>query len=106
NGKRAGLGVLFVTVAGLSGCAAVVVDTIARHRGAHAARRLLLEPPAPVSLRRRAWRQIALPLALVPTVASALFAWVLFHSYPVHQPFAPKALTRAVALADVPVTVL
>jgi hypothetical protein len=106
DGKHAGLGVLFVTVAGLSGCAAVVVDTVARHRGAHAARRLLLERPRPVPLRRRAWRQIALPLALVPTVASTLFAWILFHDYPVHQPYAPKALTRAVALADVPVTVL
>jgi hypothetical protein len=106
DGKRAGLGVLFVTVAGLSGCAAVVVDTVARHRGAHGARRALLEPPVPVPLRRRAWRQIALPLALVPTVVSTLFAWVLFHDYAVHQPFAHKALTRSVALADVPITVI
>jgi hypothetical protein len=106
NGKHAGLGVLFATVVGLSGCAAVVVDTVARHRGAHAARRLLLSPPVPVPLRRRAWRQIALPLALVPTVISTLFAWVLFHDYAVHQPFAHKALTRSVALADVPITVI
>ena len=106
NGQRAGLTVLFVTVAGLSGCAAVLVDTVARHQGAHAARRLLLEPPVAVPLRRRAWREMALPLALVPTVVSTLFAWVLFHDYRVHQPFAAKALTRSVALADVPVTVV
>jgi hypothetical protein len=106
DGKRAGLGVTFVTIVGLSGVSAVVADTVARHRGAHAARRLLLEPPVPVPLRRRAWREIALPLAIMPTVVSGLFAWVLFHDYAVHQPFAAKALTRSVVLADVPVTVL
>jgi hypothetical protein len=106
DGKHAGLGVMFATIIGLSGCAAVVADSTARHRGAHAARRLLLEPPVPVSLRRRAWRQIALPLAVLPTVVSGLFAWVLFHNFAVHQPFASKALTRSVVLADTPVTVL
>ena len=106
DGKHAGLGVMFATVVGLSACAAVVVDTVGRHRGAHAARRLLLERPAPVPLRRRAWRQVALPLAVLPTIVSGLFAWVLFHDYPAHQPYAPHALTRAVVLADAPVTVL
>jgi len=106
NGKHAGLLVMFATIVGLSGACAVVADTVARHRGAHAARRLLLERPAPVPLRRRAWRQIALPLCAFPAVVSGLFAWVLFHDYPVHQPFAPLSLTRSVALADVPVTVL
>jgi len=106
DGKHAGLGVTFITIVGLSGVAAVVADTVARHRGAHAARRLLVEPPVAVPLRRRAWRQIALPLAVLPTVVSGLFAWVLFHDYAVHEPFAPRALTRSVVLADVPVTVL
>jgi hypothetical protein len=106
NGKHAGLGVMFITIVGLSGCAAVVADTVARHRGAHAARRLLLEPPVPVPLRRRAWRQIALRLAVVPTLVSGLFAWVLFHDYAVHQPFAAKALTRSVVLNDTMVTVV
>jgi len=106
NGKHAGLGVMFITIVGLSGVAAVVADTVARHRGAHVARRLLLEPPVPVPLRRRAWRQIALPLAVVPTVISGLFAWVLFHDYAVHQPFAAHALTRSVVLNDTLVTVV
>jgi hypothetical protein len=106
DGKHAGLGVLFVTVAGLSGLAAVVIDTVARHRGAHAARRLLLEPPVPVPLRRRAWRQIALPMAAAQSLVNAGVAWVLFHDYRVHQPFAPKALTRSVALSDVGLMVI
>src|SRR5439155_22788673 len=41
NGKHAGLGVLFAGVAVFSGVAAVVIDTVGRHPGAHAARRLL-----------------------------------------------------------------
>ena len=106
NGKHAGLGVLFAGVAAFSGAAAVVIDTVARHRGAHAARRLLLEPPAPVSLRRRAWLQIALPMAGVQALVHVGMAWLLFHDYRVHQPFAPNALTRSVALADVGIIVL
>jgi hypothetical protein len=106
DGKHAGLGVLFVGVAAFSGCAVVVVDTVARHRGAHAARRLLLEPPSPVPLRRRAWVEIALPLAGVQALVHVGVAWLLFHDYRVHQPFAPKALTRSVAFADIGIVVL
>jgi hypothetical protein len=106
NGKHAGLGVLFASVAAFAGTAAVVVDTVARHRGAHAARLLLLEPPTPVPLRRRAWLQIALPVAGAQALVHVGMAWLLFHDYAVDQPFAPKALTRSVALADVGVIVL
>ena len=106
NGKHAGLGVLFVGVAAFAGTAAVVIDTVARHRGAHAARLLLLEPPKPVSLRRRAWLQIGLPLAGMQALVHVGMAWLLFHDYRVHDPFATKALTRSVALADVGVVVL
>ena len=106
DGEHAGLGVLFVCVAAFSGCAAVTIDTVARHRGAHAARRLLLEPPAPVPLSRRAWLEIALPMAGVQALVHVGMAWLLFHDYRVHQPFAPKALTRSVALGDIGVVVL
>ena len=106
NGKHAGLGVLFACVAAFSGSAAVVVDTVARHRGAHAARLLLLEPPRRVSLRRRAWLEIALPLAAGQALVHVGMAWLLFHDYRVHSPFAPNALTRSVALADVGIVVL
>jgi|GEM_PF-2836283 len=106
NGKHAGIGVLFACVAAFSGAAVVVVDTVARHRGAHAARLLLMAPPTPVPLRRRAWLQIALPMAGVQALVHVGMAWLLFHDYAVHRPFAPKALTRSVALADVGVIVL
>jgi hypothetical protein len=106
NGKHAGLGVLFAVVVAFSGSAAVVIDTVARHRGAHAARLLLLEPPTPVPLRRRAWLQIGLPMAGVQSLVHVGMAWLLFHDYRVHQPFAPNALTRSVALADVGIVVL
>ena len=106
NGNHAGLGVLFIGVAVFSGSAVVVIDTVGRHRGAHAARRQLLEPPTPVPLRRRAWRQIALPMAAVQALVHVGMAWLLFHDYRVHQPYASKALTRSVALADVGIVVL
>ena len=106
NGKHAGLGVLFACVAVFSGSAAVVIYAIASHRGAHAARALLLAPPTPVPLRRRAWLQIALPLAVGQALVHVGMAWLLFHDYAIHEPFSPKSLTRSVALADVGIIVL
>jgi hypothetical protein len=106
NGRQAPLVVLFAALAGLSGSAAVTVDMAARHRGAHGAERTLAHPLArQVSLRRRAWLQVALPLAMTQIAVNVWMAWVLFHDYAVHDSFAPRALTRSAALADVPVIV-
>jgi hypothetical protein len=117
NGKQARLLVVFVALAGLAGVAHVVVDAVARHRGAHATRRPL-DPDEPVvGIRRRAWLQVALPLAIAQLLVNAGMAWVLFHDYATHVPRADvgvglgtaaaagKVLTRSVALADVLVIV-
>ena len=106
DGRRAGGLVLFVAMAGLAGTAAVAFDTLGRRRGAEAARILLDRAPDPVPLRRRAWRQLALPIAAGQLAINAGMAWLLFHDYVVGDAFAPRALTERVALADVLVTVL
>ena len=106
DGRRAGGLVLFVAMAGLAGTAAVAFDTLGRRRGAEAARALLDRAPNPVPLRRRAWRQLAMPIAAGQLLINAGMAWLLFHDYSVGDAFAPRALTERVAMADVLVTVL
>lgn len=96
GGKRASFLVAFVGLAGLAGLAGVVVDTAARHRGAHAVR---WRPVSPVRLRRRAWRQLALPVGATQAVVNGLMTWVLFHSY--DRLHGRHSLTAASALADV-----
>lgn len=106
NGKQARLIVVFVALAAFAGASGLVIDAVARHRGAHAARRVLALEREPDRIRTRGWRQIALPLAITQLVVNAGFAWVLFHSYAVHAPSGtPHALTKSVALADVMVRV-
>ena len=106
DGRRAGSLVLFVAMAGLAGTAAVAFDTLGRRRGAEAARVLLDRAPSPVPVRRRAWRQLALPVAATQLAINAGMAWLLFHDYTVGDPFAARPLTESVALADVLVTVV
>ena len=106
DGRRAGGFVLFVAMAGLAGTAAVAFDLLGRRRGAEAARRLLDRAPATVPLRRRAWRQLALPVAAGQLLINAGVSWLLFHDYTTGDAFAPRALTERVALADVLVTVV
>jgi hypothetical protein len=111
NGKRARLLVVFVALAGLAGVASLVVDAIARHRGAHATRTLRAQPAERVGMRRRAWKQIALPIGLSQLLVNAGFAWVLFHDYVSPAKAAggatsgAKVLSQSVALADVAVIV-
>jgi len=99
NGRQAPWYVIAAAVAGFSGPAYVIVDTIARRHGMAAARRLLDAPPRTVPLRQRAWKQVALPLAAVQAVVNGAGTWVLFHSYH-RMGGVPPALTRHVALAD------
>lgn len=105
DNRPARVTVIVAALIGIAAGSAVVVDGAARHHGAHAAVRQLAQPPAPVALRRRAWREIALPLAAAQLVVNAGAAWVLFHDDTVHDPFARDALTRGSAFADVPVVV-
>ena len=95
GGKQARFIVVYAALAGLAGLAGVVIDTVARHRGAHAARRLLTDPPRPENIRQRGWHELALPLAVTQVLVNGGMAWVLFHN--------AHPLTRANALADVAV---
>jgi hypothetical protein len=109
NGKHVRVLVLFVALAGIAGVASVVVDTVARHRGAHAARAVALSGTTPHPLRRTAWLRIALPLGLAVALTSGLFSWVLFHDFRTGSAAAaggPKALTHSAAFADVGLTVI
>ena len=105
DNRPARVAVIVAGLVGIAAGAAVVIDGAARHRGAHAAVRQRARPTAPIPLRRRAWREIALPLAVAQLVVNAGAAWVLFHDDPVHEPFARDALTRGSAFADVPIVV-
>jgi hypothetical protein len=100
--------VLVAAFAGLAGGAAVVVDVAARHRGAHAARRALVAGWPVTPLRRRAWRDVAVPLALGQAVVNGAMAWLLFHDYERGGAAVSGArvLTRPVVLADFVVMVV
>jgi hypothetical protein len=106
NGRRANLGVAFVALAALLAMVSASVDATARHRGTHAVSAVRVAPP--VSLRRRAWRDIALPLALFQMVVNMGLAVLLFHDYSTGAGAGgtAHALTGKVALADIPVTVI
>jgi hypothetical protein len=105
DNRPARVAVVIAALAGIGGVSAVVVDAAARHRGAHAALRLQASAPAAVPVRRRAWREVALPLAAAQALVNAGAAWVLFHDAPVHEPLVGGALTRSSALADVSVII-
>jgi hypothetical protein len=108
DGKRARLIVLVAAFAGLAGGAAVVVDVVARHRGAHAARRALVAAWPVTPLRRRAWRHVAVPIALGQAAVNGAMAWLLFHDYGRGAAAigSAKVLTRPVLLADFVVMVV
>jgi hypothetical protein len=110
DGKRARLVVVLAAFAGLAGTAAVVVEVLGRHRGAHAARRALDGAWTRTSVRRRAWRQIAVPVALGQAVVNGAMAWLLFHDYARGAAAAAAggthALTRSVVTADFVVMVV
>ena len=105
QGRRANLLVAAIAVAGLAGVAGVVVDTVARAAGVRAAAVDRRRPPRPRTLRRRAWAEMALPMAGVQAVVNAGAAWLLFRDYAVDDPYAARALTRDAAMADVVIIV-
>jgi len=110
DGKRARLVVVVAAFAGLAGTAAVVAEVLGRHRGAHAARRALDGTWPATPLRRRAWRQLALPVALAQGVANLAMGWLLFHDYARGSAAAEAgrghALTSSVVTADFVVMVV
>ena len=62
---------------------------------------------APRPARRRAWRQIALPLAGFIGLTNAGIAWILFHDYSVGGTFAvAHTLTEQQALSDATILIL
>lgn len=101
DAERAPLLVVGATLIGTVALAAAVIDIAARHRGAHAARALSDTAQTTVTLRRRAWREIALPLGVIQFVVNGAAAWMLFHDYTATD--GPRALTSAVVTADLAV---
>ncbi|MEY2569441.1 MAG: hypothetical protein QOE35_3970 [Actinomycetota bacterium] len=106
DGKRSPFIVVFVVMAGLAGTAGVVANAVARRTGIDGVRRLGVATAAPVPLRRRAWRQLALPMAAAQFLVNAGVSVLVFHDYTTGNAFGPKALTETVALADVLTTVV
>ena len=102
NGRHANLLVTFLALAALLAFVSAATDAVARHRGAHAVGVV----GAPVALRRRAWLEIALPLALFQMLVNVGVAVLLFHDYTPGRESGFHVLTRTVAMADVPVTVV
>jgi len=98
---RAPFLVVAATLIGTVAVAAAVVDLAARHRGAHAARAMRAIASSPVPLRRRAWREVAVPMGLVQLLVNVGAAWMLFHDYTATD--GPRALTKSVITADFPV---
>ena len=101
---RAPFLVLAATLVGTTAIATAVVDVVGRHRGAHGTRAPAVLDASPTPLRRRAWREIALPLGASQFAVNAAAAWLLFHDY--HAAVGPHALTGAVVTADFPVVAI
>lgn len=103
NGRVARFATVFVAMACLAGVQVVAISGAARRRGFAAA-----TAPAThsVPLRRRAWREVALPYAISQAVLNAGVAWLLFHDYPIGDAALEGVLTDSVALADALLIVL
>ena len=104
DAERAPFVVLSATLIGTVALAATVVDIAARHRGAHAARAIARIESTPATLRRRAWREVALPLGGLQLLANGAAAWMLFHDYTASD--GPRALTASVVTSDFPVVAI
>jgi hypothetical protein len=101
DAERAPFVVVCATLIGTVAVAAAVVDIAARHRGAHAARAIARFKVTPTPLRRRAWREVALPLGALQLLVNGAAAWMLFHDYAGTD--GPRALIASVVTSDFPV---
>jgi hypothetical protein len=104
NEQRARWIVIAATWALVAGGASLAVDVLARRHGVVAAAAAAAAPPVP--LRRRAWRDIALPLAAVQGGINMVIAWMLFHDYSRIEAPGVEQLTDSVALADAVVIIV
>jgi len=105
NGRQAGFAVLFVGLLVAGGAASAVNGLLSRATGVAVA----LDRPdtvRPRPVRRRAWRQFALPLAALVALVNGSLTWLLFHDYAVGAELGPRVLTEQQVLADVLVLVL
>jgi hypothetical protein len=87
--------VIVASLVGISAVSTILVDAAARHRGAHAVARRRANPEATESVRRRAWRDVALPIGGAQLVANIGAAWLLFHD-DVRDPFADAPIVVTV----------
>ena len=102
NRRQAGFGVVFVGWL-VAVALATVVASLAM--GAEGVRTGFRRAPSmtPRPARRRAWREIALPIAILLGISSGSFTWILFHDYAVGVQFGSRVLTEQQVLADLPV---
>jgi hypothetical protein len=105
NRRQAGFAVLFVSFFAAAGFATIVAGLSSRAEGMRAG---FSRPTGvtPRSARRRAWRDLALPVGLLFATVNASFTWVLFHDYAVGAQFGAHILTEHQVLADIPVLLL
>ncbi len=108
NGRVARFPAIVAALIGLAGVNVLAITGAARRRGLE---NVATAPARVVPVRRRAWLELALPLAAGQGVVNAGVAWLLFHSYPVGDAALAGVLTDSVALADallvvVPLTVV
>ncbi|MDP1794495.1 MAG: hypothetical protein Q8K63_10210 [Acidimicrobiales bacterium] len=108
NGRVARFPTIFVALVGLAGVQVVAISGAARRRGIAAA---TSAAASTTPLRRRAWRDVAVPFAVSQALLNAGVAWLLFHSYPTGDKAIEGVLTDSTALADallvvVPLTII
>lgn len=108
NGRVARFPTVFVALVGLAGVQVLAIQNAARRRGIASATSVATRT---TPLRKRAWRQVALPYAISQALLNAGVAWLLFHSYPTGNKAIEGVLTDSTALADalliaVPLTVI
>jgi hypothetical protein len=96
RGRQAPFVVTAVALVVVGTAASVVAGLVGRAEGMTAARRAVVAPAVPQ--RRRAWRDIALPMGLVQAVFNAAFAVLLFRDY--------RPLTESAARADALIVVV
>lgn len=104
RGKHAPFVVAAVVLVLVGGAATVVGGLVGRAEGLAAA--AAARPTSAIPLRRRAWREIALPMAVVQAFINGAMAVLLFHDYATGDPLAPKALTKSIARADALIVVV
>jgi hypothetical protein len=105
RGHHAPFPVTAVALVVFGGGAATVAGLAGRVDGLLAAGGTWSAPRRAVALRRRAWRELALPAAVVQVALNAGFAVVLFHDRTTGDALAQRPLTESIARADALVVV-